>query len=216
MLRPQDEAERVSVREGMISRAGSHDRPYGVDAIMAESAKDKSGTTKSDSDAAAETAPVAALQARVSKAEIDEVIRKHVYGAMALGLAPVPLIDVIGLIAIQMNLVRSLAEKHGVSFQSHLAKPVIVSLIGSVVPVAITPMIASFVKIIPVIGYTTGAASLSLLGAGATYAVGRVFADHFAAGGNMNDFDANSSQAAFKSEFEKGKSMASSPGTAAA
>jgi len=187
--------------------------PNGVDAIMAETAKDKSGTTTSENEATTETPPVAALKARVSRAEIDDIIRKHVYGAMALGLAPVPLIDVLGLIAIQMNLVRSLAQKHEVSFQSHLAKPVIASLVGGVVPVAITPMIASFVKVIPVIGYTTGAASLSLLGAGATYAVGRVFADHFAAGGSMNDFDVNSSQATFKKEFEKGKAMAGSSGS---
>ncbi|MET4700155.1 uncharacterized protein (DUF697 family) [Constrictibacter sp. MBR-5] len=183
---------------------------------MAETAKDKSGTTTPENEAATETPPVAALKARVSQAEIDEIIRKHVYGAMALGLAPVPLIDVLGLIAIQMNLVRSLAQKHEVSFQSHLAKPVIASLVGGVVPVAITPMIASFVKVIPVIGYTTGAASLSLLGAGATYAVGRVFADHFAAGGSMNDFDVNSSQATFKKEFEKGKAMAGSSGSTGA
>ena len=74
---------------------------------MAETAKDKSGTTTSENETATEAPPVAALKARVSRAEIDDIIRKHVYGAMALGLAPLPLIDVLGLVAIQMNLVRS-------------------------------------------------------------------------------------------------------------
>lgn len=152
----------------------------------------------------------------VSEVEVDDTIRKHVYGAMALGMVPVPLVDVVGLTALQLNLVNSLSKKYGVDFQSNLVKPVISALVGGVAPVAATPIVASLVKSIPVIGYTAGAASLSLLGGAATYAIGRVFANHFAAGGTIHTFDAEAGKAAFKREFEAGKKVAGSMGGTAA
>lgn len=100
----------------------------------------------------------------VQQSEVDAVIRKHVYASMALGLAPVPIVDLVGLTAVQVDLVRSLSKKYEVPFKKNLAKTLVGALIGGVLPVGTVPLFASLVKFIPVIGLTTGVVSMSLLG----------------------------------------------------
>ena len=103
---------------------------------------------------------------------IEQIIRKRVYAALALGLAPVPLLDLAGLFAIQVELVRRLAKEHQVPFKANLAKSLIASLVGGALPVAAAPLFASLIKFVPVIGTTTGAVSMSIMGGAATYGVG--------------------------------------------
>ncbi len=142
--------------------------------------------------------------------EIDAVIRHRVYAAMALGLAPIPVVDLLGLTAIQIDLVRVLAKKQGVPFKKNAAKTIISALLGSVVPVGVAPLFAYAVKWVPFVGLTTGAVSISLLGGASTYAVGKVFNKHFASGGTFLDVDTTKFKEGFKEQYEKGKSYVSS------
>lgn len=146
----------------------------------------------------------------VEQSELDATIRHHVYASMALGLAPIPIVDLVGLTAVQVDLVRSLAKKYEVPFKKNLSKTLIGALLGGVLPVGTVPLFASLVKFIPVIGLTTGAVSVSLLGGASTYALGKVFAAHFASGGTLLDFNVEKVQAGFKEQFEKGKTFVSS------
>jgi uncharacterized protein (DUF697 family) len=189
--------------------------------VMVAVAEKKTATKSVDADPALDVSVAPPETVLVAESDVDQIVRRHVYGAMALGLVPVPIIDVVGLTALQLNLVNSLSKAYGVNFQANLVKPIIGSLVGGVLPVAVTPIFASLIKAIPVIGYTAGAASLSLLGGAATYAIGRVFSKHFASGGTIHTFDAEAAKAAFKEEFESGKKVAGSlsatdGGTAAA
>lgn len=188
---------------------------------MVAVAEKKTTAKSADADPAQEVQAAAPETVLVAETDVDQIVRRHVYGAIALGLVPVPIIDVVGLTELQLNLVNSLSKTYGVDFQSNLVKPIIGSLVGGVLPVAVTPIFASLIKAVPVIGYTAGAASLSLLGGAATYAIGRVFAKHFASGGTIHTFDAEAAKAAFREEFESGKKVAGSmsatgSGTAAA
>ena len=78
--------------------------------------------TEAEQQIPAETSPQIAAQAKViiPACEIDAIIRKRVYGSVALGLAPIPLLDLIGLYAIQVDLVRALANKYGVPFKADM------------------------------------------------------------------------------------------------
>lgn len=145
----------------------------------------------------------------IPKHEIDAIIRKRVYASMALGLAPIPIIDLAGLTFIQIELVHSLAQRFGVPFRSDLAKTIICSLLGSVLPTSLAPALASLAKFIPIIGWSTSAVSMSLLGAGATYALGKIFTQHFESGGTLLDFNVDKVRSAFQSKFKEGKEIAS-------
>ena len=157
-----------------------------------------------------ENAGEASEEITVSTEEIDKIIRHHVYAAMAVGLAPIPLVDMMGLSVIQLDLIRAVAKKYNVSFKKNAAKNVITSLVGGLLPVELAPVFASFIKCIPVVGTLTGAVSMSLMGAASTYAVGRVFVKHFESGGTLLDVDTEKVQEKFKEQYEKGKEYVSS------
>jgi uncharacterized protein (DUF697 family) len=146
----------------------------------------------------------------VPRGEVDAIMRKRIYASMALGLAPVPLLDLVGLTAVQIELVHALAKKYEVPFKKNAAKTLIGSLVGGVLPVGVAPLFASLVKAVPVIGLTTGAASMCILGGASTYALGKIFARHFAAGGTLLDLKAEQVKDSFKEQFEKGKNLVSS------
>lgn len=141
----------------------------------------------------------------VNPCEIDAIIRKRVYGAMALGLAPVAVLDLVGLFAIQTELVNTLAKQYGVAYSSEKAKNIIGALVGSAFPVALAPAAFSLFKIIPLVGMTAGAATMCIMGGAATYAVGRVFNRHFASGGTLLDMDAPKLKESFRSYYNEGK-----------
>jgi uncharacterized protein (DUF697 family) len=161
--------------------------------------------TKAEAEPAAgiETAPPA-----VPKHEIEGIIRKRVYASMVVGLAPIPLLDLAGTSLIQIEMVRALAIRYGVPFQADITKTIISSLVGGALPVAAAPAVASMVKFIPLIGWTTAGVSMSLLNGAITYALGNVFAMHFASGGVLLDFDVNKLGSVFKSKLNEGKTVA--------
>lgn len=138
-------------------------------------------------------------QPAVTQCEIDSLIRKRVYAAIALGLAPLPLVDLVGLYGIQVELVSALARKYGVPFKQDMVKALVGSLVGSVLPVAAAPTFFSLFKLIPVIGWSTSATTMSIIGGAATYAVGRIFDRHFASGGNLLQADTEKLRADRKS-----------------
>lgn len=141
----------------------------------------------------------------VAQCEVDALIRKRVYGAMALGLAPVAVLDLVGLFAIQVELVNALAKKYDVPFSKDRTKNLVGSLVGSALPVALGPVAFSLLKAIPLIGMTAGAATMTIMGGASTYAVGRVFNRHFASGGTLLDMDAGKVKDSFRSYYNEGK-----------
>ena len=120
--------------------------------------------------------------------------RKTLYAAGA-GLIPFPIVDAVALLGIQMTMIQSIANLYKIEFKKHLTKSLIGSLLGSISGVAL-------VKLIPGIGSTLGGAATSLTGAATTYAVGRVFTQHFDQGGTLLDFDPSASREYFQKELE--------------
>ncbi len=140
-------------------------------------------------------------------AEAEELIRKHSYAAAGVGLIPIPWVDFIGLTAIQMKMLYQLSETYKIEFSEDRGKAIIGSLVSGFLPVAIAQPVASFLKAIPLIGQTTGAITMSILGGSTTYAIGRVFNQHFATGGTFLDLDPSKVKAYFKEQFEVGRKV---------
>lgn len=152
-----------------------------------------------------QTAKMESKVPEIPKHEIDEIIRKRVYAAMAVGMVPIPLLDLAGMSAIQIEMVHALAKKYGVPFRPSLVKAIVGSLLGGFLPVAFAPAVASLSKFIPVIGWTASGVSMSLIGGAITYALGNVFGSHFESGGVLLDFDVKKWRNVFKSKVEEGK-----------
>lgn len=137
-------------------------------------------------------------------------------GAVGLGFVPIPLVDVFGLVGIQLDLIKKikkLSDYYEVPFKESMAKNIIGALVGSITPVALTPFAFSLLKIVPVVGYTASAVSLCIMGGGATYALGRIFAKHFANGGKIDDLKVEDVKQEFAEAYEDGKKLAKDAAT---
>ena len=105
------------------------------------------------------------------------------------GLIPVPLIDMAAVGGLQIQMVRRLSQVYDVDFSENRTKAIIASLAGSLIPATSGIGAASLLKAVPVLGTITAGFVMPVLSAGATYAIGKAFIQHFASGGTLLDFN---------------------------
>ena len=159
-----------------------------------------------DPETAGETASVEPEDLEQSAAA---TVRKYIYSAMAIGLIPAPIVDLAGLTALQLKMVHSLAKHYDVPFREDLGKSTITSLLGAVGPVTLARgTFGSLVKAIPVIGTAVGIATQPVLAGAYTYAIGKVFIQHFEAGGTFLNLNPKKVKAHFAQQFQEGKLVA--------
>lgn len=143
------------------------------------------------------------MSGRINQA--NEIIRRHSYWAAGFGLIPVPIIDIAVITGTQIKMVRSLSGLYDRDFSEDRVRTAIGALVGAAVPVAVGASAVSALKTIPVLGQIAGTLALPALALASTVAVGRVFVQHFEAGGTLLDFDPEKMRAYFEAEFEKAK-----------
>ena len=141
-------------------------------------------------------------------AQAQQRILYYTYGGMAMGFVPFPLLDLVALAALQLKMLHRLSEIYEVDFYGKLGRSASSSLVGGLFPVAsAAPMAASLTKFIPGIGHFLSYGTLVVLNGASTYAVGKVFARHFAAGGTFLNFDPDAVRDYFAEQYEKGKEV---------
>jgi len=141
----------------------------------------------------------------------DQCIKQHTAGSMVIGIVPIPLLDLAGLLALQLKMLYSLSKIFEVEFKSNMGATAVRHLASGITPVSVSvPVIASLSKFVPVIGQTLSGTSLVVLNGAATYGIGRVFQQHFAAGGNFQDFKPVEMRDYFNEQFKQGLQMVKS------
>ena len=155
-------------------------------------------------EAAAKTAAAEVLEHK----EMDEPFRSAMaavyrYSALsaATGLIPVPLVDMAGFMAMQLMMLKKLCALYNIPFDSQRSKSAIAILASGI---SSTYLAASSSKLVPFIGAFSIAAMPAVNGA-FSYAVGRVFIQHFASGGTFLDFDPVKVRGYFDEQFRAGK-----------
>ena len=99
------------------------------------------------------------------------------------GLIPVPVIDAVAVGGLQIQMLRRLSQIYGVAFSENRGKALIASLAGSMIPTTSGIGAASVLKAVPIVGTIVAGFVIPVLSAGATYAIGKAFIQHFASGG---------------------------------
>lgn len=120
----------------------------------------------------------------------------------AAGLLPVPFVDLAAVGGIQIQMLRRISQIYGVPFSENRGKALIASLAGSMIPASSGIGAASLLKGVPVIGMAIGAIVMPVLSAGATYAIGMAFIQHFTSGGTLLDFNPRDYRAFIKAQKE--------------
>ena len=137
--------------------------------------------------------------------EADEIIKSHVIWSAGAGLMPVPLLDIAAVTAIQMDLLKQLAELYEVDYSKSSGKSFVSALTAS----TFARIGASLVKAVPVIGTVVGGVSMSIMSGASTYAVGHVAKNHFESKGGLVDIDLEAAKRAYGEAFERGKRFVS-------
>lgn len=110
--------------------------------------------------------------------EALDLVRNHVIGAMAVGMLPLPLLDIALLTALQLRMIARLCKIYRIPFSHNRAKAVIVSLLGGIMTATAPRWGWSLLKLIPLPGFIAGAIGSTTMAAATTYAVWRVFIRH--------------------------------------
>ena len=105
------------------------------------------------------------------------------------GLIPVPVVDVLCVGGLQVQMLRRLSQIYDVEFSENRGKALIAALAGTMIPATSGMGAASAMKAIPVVNILAAGFVMPVLSAGATYAIGKAFIQHFESGGTLLDFN---------------------------
>lgn len=145
------------------------------------------------------------------------VIQRSMWWSMGTGLVPLPLLDIAVVTGLQLSMLSELAGIYGVPFAKDRVKSILSALLGSIIPIRLAHgKLITALRFVPVVGQIVGVLCEPVFLGASTYAVGRVFTQHFAAGGTFLDFEPARVKSYFREEFEKGRAAASRMGTAPA
>jgi len=131
------------------------------------------------------------------------------------GLVPLPVIDVVAVGGLQVQMLRRLSQVYNVDFSANRGKSLIAALAGSMIPATSGIGAASTLKFVPVIGTIAAVFVMPVLSAGATYAIGKAFIQHFESGGTLLDFNPPDYREFVKSQKEMWESRSKGSSAAA-
>jgi uncharacterized protein (DUF697 family) len=140
----------------------------------------------------------------------DQLIKQYSFRSSLTGFIPIPLLDTLGLLGVQQLMLYHLSVLYDVPYSKSRAKTRIAGLTSGLAARVASPMVGSALKLIPGIGTLVGGASMAMLGGASTYAVGKVFQQHFEEGGTLENFDPKVAKETFETEFKVGKKLSRS------
>ena len=160
----------------------------------------KLSETTMQTDAA--SADAAEMTPESRRAAAVKLVERFSLWSGAAGLIPVPFVDLAAVGGVQIQMLRRISQIYGVPFSQNRGKALIASLAGSMIPASSGIGAASILKSVPVVGMAISGIVMPVLSAGATYAIGMAFIEHFTSGGTLLDFDAGNYREFIKAQKE--------------
>ena len=133
--------------------------------------------------------------------QATKIIKKYAFGSGLFGYIPFPVVDALGIMAVQRKMLFHLANIYDIPFSRSLAKDLLRMLLGGIASRAAVPMA---IKMIPGINVLFGSTGMAAIGSASTYAVGKTFKQHFDGGGTLEDFNPAEEKETFEEELKKG------------
>jgi len=123
------------------------------------------------------------------RAAAVKLVKRFSWWSGAAGLIPAPFIDLAAVSGVQIQMLRRLSQIYDVPFSENRGKALLAGIAGSMIPASSGLGAASLIKGLPVLGATISFVTMPVLSAGATYAIGMAFIQHFISGGTLLDFN---------------------------
>jgi uncharacterized protein (DUF697 family) len=139
----------------------------------------------------------------------QKLVRNYMWWSMGAGLIPVPFVDLAAVSGVQLKMLKDMSEMYNINFSENRGKVIVSALLGSIVPNSLSVgNMGSLLKMVPLIGSVLGGVSMSLFSGAATYAIGKVFIQHFEAGGTFLDFNPVTVKEYYRTLFVEGQTIA--------
>lgn len=137
--------------------------------------------------------------------EALHTIKNHTMTAMGIGILPAPGLDLIALTGVQLNLLRKLGALYGLSLSDETGKKLLGALLSGYLPMVVAAPVASILKFIPGVGIAAGVLAQSTVAGATTYAIGKLFLQHFESGGSFLNFKAAEMGDKLRQQVQEGK-----------
>ena len=139
----------------------------------------------------------------------DAIIRTNTLWAAGTGFIPIPVLDSAAIVAVQLKMLGELSSIHNVPFTETSGKSVIASFVASLTSNVLaksllaTGLFSNVARALPVVGSTLSILTMPGFNAAFTYALGKVFQQHYESGGTIDDLDPKAAAPYFKEKFKE-------------
>ena len=142
--------------------------------------------------------------------EAKKLVNRYMWYSGGVGLIPIPMVDFIGVSALQIKLVNDLAKMYNLPFNKEIARSIIATMLAGTATGALASGTAQFLRSVPVIGGILGFSTIGAYYLATTYAIGHIFIQHFEAGGTLLTFKPEAMKAYFDELYTSGREVANS------
>lgn len=165
----------------------------------------KSSATDKDTDAPASREETA-----------SKLVDRFAIWSGVAGLIPIPVVDVLTVGGLQLQMLRRVSQIYDVDFSENRGKSLIAALAGCMIPATSGMGAASALKAVPIVNILAAGFVMPVLSAGATFAIGKAFIQHFESGGTLLDFNPPDYREFVKHQKEMWESRTKRSGTTGA
>jgi len=139
----------------------------------------------------------------------EKLIKRYMLYSAGAGLVPAPFLDVAAITLVQVKMLSEMSKTYGIPFHDQRAKAIISSLIGGITASSLAyGVVGRVLRAIPGPGMLLGMLSMPIFASATTFAVGKVFIQHFESGGTFLDFNPDTVKTHFAEMFSVGKKAA--------
>lgn len=150
------------------------------------------------------------LERRKRHRQSSTVIRLNTLWAAGTGLIPIPILDSAAIVSVQIKMLAEISSIYKVPFQKNSGKSIIAALMTSLSGTVLgksllaSGVFSGLMRAVPGVGAALSILTMPGFNAAFTYALGRVFQQHYAVGGTLEDFDPRAAEPYFKEKLKEG------------
>ncbi len=135
-----------------------------------------------------------------------QIVNRHTLYCGAVGLIPAPLVNIAGIAALEGKMLYDLSKHYEIPYKADRVKSIVSALLGGITSTELAySSVGGALKALPVLGSILGVLTLPLFASAITYAIGKVFIQHFESGGTFLDFEPEKVRTYFHEQFVHAK-----------
>ena len=116
------------------------------------------------------------------------IVERHANLSAVGGIIPLPILNIAGITAIVVRMVRKLSKLYGVPFERNRARTIVIGLIGGVMPTGLGTVASSTLMLFLPGTNLIGLAVSSVAASACARGIGQMFIEHFENGSTLIDF----------------------------